>query len=390
MGFQSVKFLTWAKSLSQPVWIATFASIGIHGVLFGAGPSFPSLSLASLDPGAQKDEQRTVPLVELTPEEQSQLPDFSSSAYSLFPGTDPNLLPLLPVPGSTDSPTQSRPLSPGDSLSSVNPPNPFGFGITPYTPSRRPNIVFPNRRVPLPSSITSSPNRNPTNAGKPQSGSTTTDNSSTVGNSPANSQSPASTPTTPQETPDEQHTGPTAADLVPEEQGGQGTSASEGGEEAPMTATRPEDGEESGAEAGSPSLQEQLAALAYNASGTSEGVAEQRRQDWLAAARQQSELPELAIAETLSVTIPYERQLCLNPEPVKGAVGVWVTPEGELGAEPTLIKSTGYPFLNQQALVGIAAMDFPAGDAIAAYEFEIRIDYDPETCVSRDRFIQAK
>jgi hypothetical protein len=154
-----------------------------------------------------------------------------------------------------------------------------------------------------------------------------------------------------------------------------------------MTATRTEDGA-SGAEAGSPSLQEQLAALAYNASGTSEGVAEQRRQDWLAAARQQSEFPELAIAETLSITIPYERQLCLNPEPVNGVIGVWVTPAGELGAEPTLIKSTGYPFLNQQALAGIAAIDFPEGDAIAAYEFEIRIDYDAETCVSRDRLIQ--
>jgi hypothetical protein len=38
----------WRTLLLQPTWIAGAISIGVHGVLFAAGPTFSNLSLDTL------------------------------------------------------------------------------------------------------------------------------------------------------------------------------------------------------------------------------------------------------------------------------------------------------------------------------------------------------
>ena len=130
MGFPNSpsQLTSWLAVVRQPASVAALISVGVHVALFGAAPSFSNLSMAALGSGGEPGEQRTVPLIELTPEEQGRLPDFSSPAYSLFPdagGT--GTFELLPVPGAT------TPITPpsGSSFSSL--PN-LAIGMNPYTP----------------------------------------------------------------------------------------------------------------------------------------------------------------------------------------------------------------------------------------------------------------
>jgi hypothetical protein len=72
-------FQALASNLKQPQWIAVILSLGFHGALFAAGPSFSSLNMNALGGDLPEAERRQVPLIELTPEEQSRLPIFPAS-----------------------------------------------------------------------------------------------------------------------------------------------------------------------------------------------------------------------------------------------------------------------------------------------------------------------
>ncbi|MGD1907553.1 MAG: hypothetical protein ACFB0C_16415 [Leptolyngbyaceae cyanobacterium] len=108
---RSSKLARWRALVLQPTWIAGAISVGFHGVLFAAGPTFSNLNLDTLaDPDALATNRR-VPLVELTPEEQQRhLPDFSNSFYSLSSLDDFE---------TTAPPTQSVPFSPRDNTATT-------------------------------------------------------------------------------------------------------------------------------------------------------------------------------------------------------------------------------------------------------------------------------
>ncbi len=81
---------TWRSSTS----LAALASLGIHGLLFAVLPVLPFES-KSLD----SQSRRTVGLIELTPNEQSRLPQVSTSQVTLPPfAMQPSVLPPLPPP----------------------------------------------------------------------------------------------------------------------------------------------------------------------------------------------------------------------------------------------------------------------------------------------------
>ncbi|MBD2084048.1 hypothetical protein [Coleofasciculus sp. FACHB-542] len=93
------------EKLTQPPLIAALASVGIHGVL---AMTLPSLS-ASSKPEEQKP-RGTVKVVELTPAEQSRIPQLAPPPVSLPPSPNQTqLLPPLPPPSSVLPPIPSSP-----------------------------------------------------------------------------------------------------------------------------------------------------------------------------------------------------------------------------------------------------------------------------------------
>jgi hypothetical protein len=90
-----------AQTLRQPPWLGTFASIGVHGLLWVVLPILPISS------NTPEQERRTVQLVELTPEELGRVPQFTQPQ---------NLFPNNPIQGNILPPssplTQPAPLPP--------------------------------------------------------------------------------------------------------------------------------------------------------------------------------------------------------------------------------------------------------------------------------------
>lgn len=72
--------------------LAVLASLGIHGILWAVLPVLPFESKS-----VESDSQRSVGLLELTPEEQSRLPSTSEVMLPPF-ATQPSVLPPLPPP----------------------------------------------------------------------------------------------------------------------------------------------------------------------------------------------------------------------------------------------------------------------------------------------------
>jgi len=367
--------------LKQPQWIAVILSLGFHGVLFAAGPSFSSLNMNALGGDLPEAERRQVPLIELTPEEQSRLPDFSSSPYDLSAqGEDPfqlfppsgSSLPLNPQPEDSSDPLQSSP--------NARPPGSASFGLVPpYTPPQRPAIRFPLRRSPL--------------SGLPRQPSI----SNGIPMPP-----PESTPTP--TGPDEESTpieldpdppgGPTASDLAladPEDQAA-GTMSS------PLDGTNGGGGEESPQDP----LQDHLEDLAYRPENTTEEEADanlEARQAGL-----EERLPgELETAsEPVEIQISYVQRLCLDPEPKDALLGLLALP-GEAGGDLELfaqvLKSTGYPFLDQEAVFALndlqASPDtdksegaLPVLEPAVLYQVQVNVEYDQDSCIDRETLLE--
>ncbi|MBD2740597.1 energy transducer TonB [Coleofasciculus sp. FACHB-1120] len=94
------------EKLTQPPLIAALASVGIHGVL---AMTLPSLSASSTKLEEQKP-RGTVKVVELSPAEQSRIPQLAPPPVSLPPiPNQTQLLPPLPPPSSVLPPIPSSP-----------------------------------------------------------------------------------------------------------------------------------------------------------------------------------------------------------------------------------------------------------------------------------------
>jgi hypothetical protein len=353
--------------MRQPQWVAVFLSVGFHGALFAAGPSFSSLNMSALGGDAPEVERREVPLVELTPEEQSRLPDFSSSAFSPF-STEGTPFELLP-PLASNPPSGN--LSPqGTPQRNSVPPSPFGSrstllpGLSPY----RSSLPSTGRStITLPSGI--SPPRTPRAAApsggqKPVSG----ENSSAANG--------ASTPTT------ESADGPStdASDLLPRVAINQPDTESNE-DSLPLA-----EGEAPSSESAAPAVPEQLAAFTYDATGTTETETAEAIESWQARVEEQFPGELTTAEEPLEVTVPYQGNLCLSPEPSEGLLGLALLPktseagETEMALSTTVLKSTGYSFLNEAAATSMGTLEPGTIQPGVLYQARVNVDYDGENC----------
>ncbi|MBE9069761.1 hypothetical protein IQ260_24260 [Leptolyngbya cf. ectocarpi LEGE 11479] len=139
-------------------------------------------------------------------------------------------------------------------------------------------------------------------------------------------------------------------------------------------------------------LQEFLARLQYSLQGTRDVAAAQTA--WLAKLEEQSaglsapqEL-EKPLEISYPVTITEEegpRQIysCLSPLPKQGLIGAVVDADGAIATEPALLRSSGYPFLNDVALQKIQDYEnFPTENTQKIYTVPFDVNYDEDACLS--------
>lgn len=356
------------KTARQPQWIAAFLSVGFHVVLFAAGPSFSSLSAAALRGSDPEGEDRQVPLLELTAEEQSRLPDFSTPAYSPFPEGNDDLFSLFPPPGeslpfdsdlplASDSPFGSPLSIPAPRL----PSNPFPTGISPYLGSTRSPIFVSPRRSTLPPIPRSSGTNGPATAADPDSETETP--TAAAPNGPAGE----------------------AADPMPE---GNDSDSDANGETAPLTETpAPEQ------------ASDLLARLEYDDAQTSADEVEVAKAAWRQSLREELGDDIVEVDEPIVLPITTPGRVCMAPEPTDGLLGLVALPNEDgdgLTLVTSVLKSTGYTLLNQraaQALRGLEQQTDEAGSALepnTLYQVVLDVDYDSQTCVSREALLQSR
>ncbi|MGG6240254.1 hypothetical protein ACQ4N7_16650 [Nodosilinea sp. AN01ver1] len=357
-------------TIRQPQWIAAIVSLGFHGVLFAAGPSFSSLNMTALGGSGPELEERRVPLIELTPEEQSRLPDFSAPS-SLFPSSDDDLFSLFPPSG------DSLPLEPGSDFgSSIKIPAPqlpstsFPTGISPYTSPGRSTIRLSPRRSALPSIPNGSALRR-----RPET--------STQGSTPQ-----ASTPTA---LAPEEANAPSAADLEPR-QTDQGNTASS----TPSAALNPSAPNVSDETEQASDL---LARVEFSDDQTSAAEVETAKAAWLQTVKERLGDTVAEAPEPLTIEVPYSGRLCLEPEPTDGLIGVVGVPDEADGIKlwTAVLKSTGYPFLNQAAEQALQDLQQQAGeenespiDINTRYEVVVEVEYNSQNCLSREALLQSR
>jgi hypothetical protein len=369
---------TWANrlpvALRQPQWVAAIVSLGFHGVLFAAGPSFSSLQEAATLGGATDEAARRVPLIELTAEEQSRLPDFSSSAYSLVPGSNDDLFSLFPPSGES---FDSLPLNPGGGFSAVpdvpmvRPPlGSSSLSISPFPSAlgRSPVVIpSPRSRRPLPNSPL-----------RPEDGSVLPPPPNVDGES-------ASTPTG---NGANRPSDPTAADLAMGD-------ANQADNDNPNDSA-PLDARNGETPAETTRSQDLIARVEYNAERTTEAEAEAAKTAWVDAVEERLGQPTIAVNDPLTVEVPYDLRICLNPQPADGLLGLVALPGEEantIDLSTTVLKSTGYPFLNQAAQQTLQTQIAEAEvslDIGALYQAVVKVSYNPDTCIDRNALLKSR
>jgi hypothetical protein len=355
--FTAARLTPILTTLRQPQWIAALASVGFHGLLFAAGPSFSGLTMAALGNNSPDLEERRVPLIELTAEEQSRLPDFSASANSLFPSGDDDFFSLFPPSGST-FPTDPR--APGESLSVPSfqlPSRSFSSGLPPFPFPSQSSLSIPSRRSPSPAQpsivLPPAPNTPP---------------------SDPNAAGPEDTPSANQPS--------TPASSSPSSNGS--TTTDPGNASAPLNT-------------GAQRASELLARVEFNGDQTSPAEVDIAKAAWLQTVQEKLGDTIAVAPDPLTLEIPYQGRLCLSPEPSDGLLGAVVTIAEEEGLTlwTAVLKSTGYPFLNQaaeQALRNLQQqpVEGSALEPNTSYQVIVKIDYDRQSCISREVLLQSR
>ncbi|WP_155523582.1 hypothetical protein [Nodosilinea nodulosa] len=356
----------------QPQWIAAIVSLGFHGALFAASPSFSSLNMAALGGTSPELEERRVPLIELTPEEQNRLPNFSASPYSLSPGNNGDLFSLFPPSG------DSLPLEPGSDFgASIKipapqiPSNSFPTGISPYTSPGRSTFRLSPRR----SALTPIPGV------------------SDLGGRSAPS-TPNSTPraaSTPATTISGDDDAPRAADLDIHQNNSEDNAANSTPRSTSSSALNTNT-------PGDEQVNDLLARVEFSDAQTNAADVEKAKAEWLESVKAKLGDSVAEAPNSPTIEVPYSGRLCLNPEPTDGLLGVVGVPDESTGLNfwTTVLKSTGYPFLNeaaQQAVQELQQQEDTEESPLTAntlYQVVVEIGYDKENCVSRETLLHSR
>lgn len=386
MGFPSTRLAGLLSTLAQPPAIAAILSVGIHGALFAVGPTFASLGVENISSAdfPELQERPEVPLMELSPEELNQLPDaLNPNAVTPSGNIDPELQDLLNslgsgstsgLSGSSSSSSATRPKTSDATPPSVLWPQsiwspeilspPLGDGSSGGSSGgNRPSTGIPGGA----SGSTSTPSTSGTRTAPGNTaGAKPADSPAPDGDTPANAEgdAPTNDPDQPSTSADDLKT--PSADSAPLNEGDQ------------VAARGNRTNDEEDAES---ALQAYLQARQYHEDLTAAEDVEAARDDWTTAVREASGIDDLEAEQVVRLEMPYGRRNCLNPKPNDALVGILLEPEKGLVGDPTLLKSTGYPFLNEEAIAAIAQMDLPEVQKPTALQLEVKVIYDPEVCV---------
>ncbi|MBD1997064.1 hypothetical protein H6G00_10575 [Leptolyngbya sp. FACHB-541] len=322
---------TLSQVVRQPGWIATALSIGVHGLLWGVLPILPSSFLAE-----EADDQRTVGVVELSPEELARVPDFSTPSLELPPLSESDLYSLTPVPN------QAPP-------SQLFPPFP------PFSPDLYPSYEPP----PGPPATRQTPSTFPSTSVSPSP-------------MPSASPSPSPSPGTVAPTNPGVARNPDLDNLT----GRAGTGSSPVPEDNP----RPQDNRTAEQRLQDSIAQRRaaIARLGADSSGTTQEEARTTFVEWF-----ETQVEEGADSEWKSMEIAavYPAEACpLEVEPA-AVYGVVVDNENKLVGEPKLVQSSGYQLFNQKALETVATYEFEnESDANQVYVVTVKFDHTAESC----------
>jgi TonB family protein len=333
-----------ASLLIQPTQIAIIISVALHLLLLKYG--LPKLSLAQKN----STEDFAVPLVELSPQEQTRLPDLSPEPtwnnlplppgvrpFALSPSipTNPNIFPNLPP----------VPL----------PPPPQNFNLPPLPPIP-PLPSFPSTDIKLPP----------------------------VGDI---SSIPAPPPLPPIDSEGREAIKPASEPEPPAKQSRAEGAAAPPEKEPPQAVAPPQPEPQIPPEQIAAQRQQQLdrgvrnlsASLKEQKTGTTDEEARINYVAWLnkVGSSQPEKLPE-----KLDMSGTYPRDACIRRLEGKTVYGILVNPQGKV-IDLDLIKSGGYSIFNQQASEDIAARPFK-NDTGKPKPYQVTVDfkYDPEICPS--------
>ncbi|MGG6295441.1 hypothetical protein ACQ4M4_13700 [Leptolyngbya sp. AN02str] len=352
---------TMPGPLREPLLWGAIASLGVHALLWLLLPLLPSRPITT-----EAEIQRPVDLIELTPAERSRLPEFLSDELAM-----PSL-PEFNSPPSLQSPEFSLSPIPNQPPVRLSPTLPPFFVPPPPAPS---SSAFRVPRTRLPSA---------TSLGRSNAQSDLRQRQRALEEQLAREEaanpSPTPTPTlTPGEnlpniagssaTPTPSPT-PGAADLQ--------TTPATIGQSSPGATPTPASGvtEELLAE-----VKQRPERYAYDASGTSNDDALTRYTNWFASAvtwmgedyDPANYGPESAPSAEVNAPIP--RQACVadlsNAQPA--VIGVAVDADGNVVDEPapSVLQSTGYPFLNERALEQAQALTYEGNGRKQAYRVTV-------------------
>lgn len=364
--------------LRQPQWVAAIVSVGFHGALFAAGPSFSNLQSMALGAQGNGEAERRVPIIELSAEEQSRLPDFNSPAYSFQPG---DLLPGEFPPGNFSAGSDLTDLfPPASSRATPLPPLPGGLSSLPRIPSS--GLGAPLTISPFPSRLGS---RNPI----------------VIPNTPGNrpnlpipdeleEEKPPSSEATAASTPTSQNGGEPPAPRAEEPpQPRNGEVAASSGDAAPRSPRQ------NAADLGpSQSARDLIARVEYSPALTTATEAETALSAWRRNVTDTLGASPTLAEETFSLEVPYDLRICLRPEPSDGLLGFVLLPGEEadtFNISTTVLKSTGYAFLNQTAAQNLKTLAANSETPLAPgtlYRAVVKVLYNDDNCITTDTLLK--
>lgn len=343
--------VTLRQILQKPSAVSAVVSLGAHVLLFALLPLLPDAAFTDTEP----EIRRSVEVVELTPEEQSRLPEFSDTQIELPPlFNDPLLLPdanllPLPEPGQTTPPPGGFfsdslvfPPLPSASIPSFSLPVPPAPPPTISIPTPRPSLA-PAPQVSASPSVTPSSEQPPANTEQP-------DNSIAANSETAAPEaSPQVSPTEPPPQANEQW----REELV----------------QARLAEIR--------------RLRQQLALLAPDATATGEGEPLERYTVWFEqAVTWLGDDYQGENAEIIDIEVPYPEIACARGLSGAAIIGVLVDAEGNIVEDPApeLLQGAGYRIFNEKALEAAQAHPFEATGSKQAYQVRMKFEYKSDSC----------
>ncbi|MGB3308594.1 MAG: hypothetical protein WBG32_01675 [Nodosilinea sp.] len=143
-----------------------------------------------------------------------------------------------------------------------------------------------------------------------------------------------------------------------------------------------------------------LARVEFSDDQTSAAEVETAKAAWLQSVKAKLGDTVAEAPEPITIEVPYSGRLCLEPEPTDGLLGVVGVPDESEGLNlwTAVLKSTGYPFLNQAAEQALQDLQRQANttedeNAIAIntlHEIVVEIEYDSQNCISREALLQSR